>query len=89
MTHFKLQLADDVLLPVTPIFIHRRRLLESKTKRRPLRPRNSDPRRLLRQCAIHKLVALVQVNCRRWFEFLERCDAADVVEVCVGERDCL
>src|SRR6185369_16249685 len=58
-----------------------RRLLKSKSERRPLRARNTNPGRLFRQCLIHKLVALVQTDLCSWLQFFQCRHAAHVVEV--------
>src|SRR5215216_4240578 len=89
MKYFEFEFADWILLAVSPIVNDRWWFFKSKAERRPLRARNADPRGLFRQRSIHELVALVQVNFGRRLKFLERCDAADVVEVRVSKRDAL
>src|SRR5687767_15070284 len=87
MPHLKLQFAHFANLTIAPIMINRRWWFKREAQRRPLRARNADPRGLFRQRAIHELVALVQTDLRVWFQFLERGNAADVIEMRVGQRD--
>ena len=71
------------------MMIDRRRLLECKPKHRPLRARNSNPRRLLRQRLVNELVAFMQADLCVRLQLFQRRNTADVVEMCVRERDCL
>src|SRR5688572_22511805 len=85
----KLQLTHRILLPIGPMLINRRRRFKLHSQRSPLRPRNPDPRRLLRQSEIHRFITFVQMNLRLRLQLLERRNAADVVEVRVCKRNAL
>ena len=88
MKYFEFEFAYRVLFAVSPIVIDRRRLFKSETECRPLRAGDADPRWLFRERLIHELVAFVQADLCLRLEFLERCYAPDVVEMCVRQRDC-
>jgi len=62
-------------------------LLESKPERCPLRPWNTNPARLFRQCLVHEFVALVQTDLCFRLQFFQRRYTADVMVENMLARD--
>src|ERR1051325_4262333 len=87
MNYFESQLANCIDLSVAPVFVNSRRRFVIKTHRRPLRARNTDPSRLLRQASVNRLVCRVDDYFRVRLSFLQAGDTAHVIHVRMSAGD--
>src|ERR1700752_2101825 len=69
--------------------INFRRRFKSESQYCPLRSWDTNPRRLLGQCLVHKLVAFMQTDLCFWLQFLQRRHTSDVVEMRMRQGNCL